>query len=79
MFFDQTSSKTTRSISRLHGSILQDSVRALGPTLFPDTLPIYAFSTLEENYLVIVVAMFIGRVGRLMIVASVLFPFFELV
>lgn len=46
---------------------------------FPDTLSIYAFSVLEEDYVKFAGATFAGSVGRLLLVALVLAPFFGLV
>jgi membrane protein YqaA with SNARE-associated domain len=45
---------------------------------FPDTLSIYAFSVLEENYAKFAGATFAGSVGRLVLVALVLAPFTSL-
>jgi membrane protein YqaA with SNARE-associated domain len=45
---------------------------------FPDTLSIYAFSVLEENYLKFAGATFAGSVGRLLLITLVLAPFFGL-
>lgn len=45
---------------------------------FPDTLSIYAFSVLEENYVKFAGATFAGSIGRLLLVALVLAPFFGL-
>ena len=45
---------------------------------FPDTLSIYAFTVLEENYTKFAVATLVGSVGRLVVVAGVLAPFFSL-
>lgn len=45
---------------------------ALSVPGFPDTLSIYAFSVLEENYLLFAVATFVGSVGRLVVTLLVL-------
>ena len=45
---------------------------------FPDTVSIYAFSVLEENYVKFAGATFAGSVGRLLLVAVVLAPFTSL-
>ena len=44
----------------------------------PDTLSIYAFTVLEEDYTRFAAATFVGSVGRLLLVALVLAPFFGL-
>ena len=45
---------------------------------FPDTVSIYAFSVLEENYVKFAGATFAGSVGRLLLITLVLAPFFGL-
>ena len=45
---------------------------------FPDTVSIYAFSVLEEDYVKFTGATFAGSVGRLVLVALVLAPFTSL-
>jgi membrane protein YqaA with SNARE-associated domain len=50
---------------------------ALMIPFFPDTLSIYAFTVLEENYVKFAAATFAGSVGRLLFVAGVLAPFFS--
>ncbi|MFC4358013.1 VTT domain-containing protein [Halobium salinum] len=45
---------------------------------FPDTVTIYAFSALEENYLRFAGATFVGSAVRLLLVATVLAPFFDM-
>lgn len=45
---------------------------------FPDTISIYAFSVLEENYVKFAGATFAGSIGRLLLVALVLAPFTSL-
>ena len=45
---------------------------------FPDTVSIYAFSVLEENYMKFASATFVGSVGRLLLVSLVLAPFTSL-
>ncbi|HET7324914.1 MAG TPA: VTT domain-containing protein [Halococcus sp.] len=44
---------------------------------FPDTLSIYAFSVLEEDYVKFAGATFVGSVGRLLVITLVLAPFFD--
>ncbi|HET7324915.1 MAG TPA: VTT domain-containing protein [Halococcus sp.] len=51
---------------------------ALMIPFFPDTLSIYAFTVLEENYMKFAAATFVGSVGRLLITVGVLAPFFSL-
>jgi membrane protein YqaA with SNARE-associated domain len=51
---------------------------ALMVPFFPDTLSIYAFTVLEENYTKFAAATFAGSAGRLLLVAGVLAPFFSL-
>jgi membrane protein YqaA with SNARE-associated domain len=45
---------------------------------FPDTLSIYAFSVLDEDYQRFAAATFVGSVGRLLIFVGILAPFFNL-
>jgi membrane protein YqaA with SNARE-associated domain len=45
---------------------------------FPDTVSIYAFSVLDEDYPKFAAATFVGSVGRLLIFVGVLAPFFNL-
>ncbi len=45
---------------------------------FPDTVSIYAFSVLEEDYVKFAGATFVGSAGRLLLVALVLAPFTNL-
>ncbi|MFC6726723.1 hypothetical protein ACFQE1_20590, partial [Halobium palmae] len=45
---------------------------------FPDTITIYAFTTLEENYARFAAATFVGSAVRLLLVATVLAPFFDI-
>lgn len=49
---------------------------ALSVPFFPDTLSIYAFTVLEEDYVKFAAATFTGSVGRLLFVTGVLAPFF---
>ena len=51
---------------------------ALCVPFFPDTISIYAFTVLEEDYVKFAAATFAGSVGRLVVVAGVLAPFFSL-
>lgn len=44
---------------------------------FPDTITIYAFSALEEDYTRFAAATFVGSAVRLLLVATVLAPFFD--
>lgn len=48
---------------------------ALSVPFFPDTISIYAFTVLEENYLKFAAAAFAGSVGRLLVTVGVLSPF----
>lgn len=45
---------------------------ALSVPFFPDTLSIYAFSVLEEDYLKFAAATFVGSVGRLLVTVALL-------
>ena len=45
---------------------------ALSVPFFPDTLSIYAFSVLEEDYLKFAAATFVGSVGRLLVTVGLL-------
>lgn len=49
---------------------------ALSVPFFPDTISIYAFTVLEENYLKFAAAAFAGSVGRLLLTVGVFAPFF---
>jgi membrane protein YqaA with SNARE-associated domain len=51
---------------------------ALSVPFFPDTASIYAFSVLEENYTRFAAATFVGSAMRLLLVATVLAPFFDI-
>jgi membrane protein YqaA with SNARE-associated domain len=45
---------------------------ALSVPFFPDTISIYAFAVLEENYAKFAVATFVGSIGRLLVTLGVL-------
>ena len=45
---------------------------ALSVPFFPDTLSIYAFSVLEEDYVKFAAATFVGSVGRLLVTVALL-------
>lgn len=45
---------------------------------FPDTVSIYAFSVLDEDFPKFAAATFVGSIGRLLVFAGVLAPFFDL-
>ncbi|SFF94363.1 membrane protein YqaA, SNARE-associated domain [Halopelagius inordinatus] len=59
------SEKTTLELARTWG--YAGLALALCVPGFPDTLSIYAFSVLEEDYLKFAIATFVGSVGRLVI------------
>ena len=61
----QWSERKTASLARDYGYI--GLALALSVPFFPDTLSIYAFSVLEEDYLNFAAATFVGSVGRLVI------------
>lgn len=50
----------------------------LSVPFFPDTITIYAFTALEESYVRFAAATFVGSALRLLLVATVLAPFFDL-
>jgi membrane protein YqaA with SNARE-associated domain len=68
------SERRTVQLAREYGYI--GLAIALSIPFFPDTLSIYAFTVLEEDYLKFAAATFVGSVGRLVLVAGVLAPFF---
>ena len=68
------SERRTVKIAREYGYI--GLALALMIPFFPDTLSIYAFTVLEENYVKFAAATFVGSMGRLLFVAGVLSPFF---
>jgi membrane protein YqaA with SNARE-associated domain len=70
------SERRTVQIAREYGYI--GLALALMVPFFPDTLSIYAFTVLEENYVKFAAATFVGSMGRLLLVAGVLAPFFSL-
>lgn len=70
------SERRTIQLARQYGYI--GLALALSVPFFPDTLSIYAFTVLEENYAKFAAATFAGSVGRLLLVAGVLAPFFSL-
>ncbi|PSP87951.1 hypothetical protein BRC90_09140 [Halobacteriales archaeon QS_4_69_34] len=69
------SERRTVSIARQYGYV--GLALALSVPFFPDTISIYAFSVLEEDYVKFAAATFAGSVGRLLVVAGLLAPFFE--
>ena len=64
------SERRTVEIARKYGYI--GLAMALSVPFFPDTLSIYAFSVLEEDYLKFAVATFVGSVGRLLVTVALL-------
>ncbi|MEF8774082.1 MAG: VTT domain-containing protein, partial [Halobacteriales archaeon] len=44
---------------------------ALSVPFFPDTISIYAFAVLEENYPLFAVATFVGSIGRLVVTVGI--------
>jgi membrane protein YqaA with SNARE-associated domain len=70
------SERRTVQIAREYGYI--GLALALMVPFFPDTLSIYAFTVLEEDYVKFAAATFVGSMGRLLLVAGVLAPFFSL-
>lgn len=70
------SERRTLDIARRYGYV--GLAVALTVPFFPDTLSIYAFTVLEEDYLKFAAATFVGSVGRLLLVAGALAPFFSL-
>jgi membrane protein YqaA with SNARE-associated domain len=62
------SEKTTVELARKFG--YAGLAIALSVPAFPDTLSIYAFSVLEEDYLKFAAATFAGSVGRLLVFTS---------
>lgn len=65
--------RKTVQIARQYGYI--GLAIALSIPLFPDTLSIYAFTVLEENYVKFAAATFVGSVCRLLLVAGLFAPF----
>ena len=70
------SERRTVELAREYGYI--GFALALMVPFFPDTISIYAFTVLEENYTKFAAAAFVGSVGRLLVVAGVLAPFFSI-
>jgi membrane protein YqaA with SNARE-associated domain len=66
------SERRTVQLARQYGYI--GLALALMVPFFPDTLSIYAFTVLEENYTKFAAATFAGSVGRLLLVAGVFAP-----
>ncbi len=62
------SEKKTMVLARKYGYV--GLAMALSVPFFPDTISIYAFSVLEEDYLKFALATFTGSVGRLVIWAA---------
>ena len=68
------SERRTVDLAREYGYI--GLALALSVPFFPDTISIYAFTVLEENYVKFAAATFAGSIGRLLITVGVLSPFF---
>lgn len=64
------SEKKTLKLARKWGYL--GMAAALSVPFFPDTLSIYAFAVLEENYVKFALATFAGSVGRLLVTLGVL-------
>ena len=67
------SERRTVKLAKKYGYI--GMALALSVPFFPDTVSIYAFTVLEEDYLKFAAAAFAGSVGRLLITVGVLSPF----
>lgn len=63
------SEKKTVELAREWGYV--GMAMALSVPFFPDTLSIYAFSILEEDYLKFAAATFVGSVGRLLVTVGI--------
>lgn len=72
----ERSERRTVELARQYGYV--GLALALMVPFFPDTLSIYAFTILEEDYVKFAAATFVGSVGRLVVVAGILAPFFSL-
>ena len=70
------SERRTLEIAREYGYI--GLAFALTIPFFPDTLSIYAFTVLEEDYVKFAAATFVGSAGRLLLVAGAISPVFSL-
>ena len=70
------SERRTLEIAREYGYI--GLAFALTIPFFPDTLSIYAFTVLEEDYVKFAAATFMGSAGRLLLVAGAIAPVFSL-
>ncbi|MGQ5514868.1 YqaA family protein [Halococcus saccharolyticus] len=70
------SERRTVELAREYGYI--GLALALSVPFFPDTLSIYAFTVLEEDYVKFAAATFAGSVGRLLVTVGVFAPFFAL-
>jgi len=70
------SERRTVELAREYGYV--GLALALMVPFFPDTLSIYAFTILEEDYVKFAAATFVGSAGRLVVVAGVLAPFLSL-
>nr|WP_248299367.1 VTT domain-containing protein [Halorhabdus amylolytica] len=64
------SERKTVQLARQYGYV--GLALALSVPFFPDTISIYAFTILEENYLKFAAATFAGSVGRLLVTIGVL-------
>ena len=62
------SERRTVELARRYGYV--GLAMALSVPFFPDTLSIYAFSVLEEDYLKFAAATFVGSVGRLLVTVA---------
>lgn len=63
------SEKQTVELARKWGYV--GMAMALSVPFFPDTLSIYAFSILEEDYLKFAAATFVGSIGRLLVTVGI--------
>ena len=64
------SERRTVGLARRYGYL--GLAMALSVPFFPDTLSIYAFSVLEEDYVKFAAAAFVGSVGRLLVTVALL-------
>jgi membrane protein YqaA with SNARE-associated domain len=64
------SERQTVELARKYGYV--GLAMALSVPFFPDTLSIYAFAVLEEDYLKFAAATFVGSVGRLLVTVALL-------
>jgi len=71
------SEKRTLQLARKWGYV--GLALALSVPLFPDTLSIYAFTVLEEDYAKFAAATFVGSVGRLLVTLALAYGVFAVV